>query len=75
MSLVVQNFQAGAGSQDRIDLSQWSSLAALSDASAFDWVLDHSRDIDGNAVLDFGDETLTLLNVSTASLHLDDFLV
>ena len=35
----------------------------------------HASDVDGNAVLDLGDEHMTLQNVSVASLHSDDFLM
>jgi Ca2+-binding RTX toxin-like protein len=67
--LYVRNFQAGAGSEDRLDLR---AIAGLS----FDWLMAHATTIDGNAVLDLGDgDTMTLLGVAADSLHADDFLL
>jgi Ca2+-binding RTX toxin-like protein len=65
----VRNFEAGAGSADRIDLT---SIAGLS----FDWLKAHAANVDGNAVLDLGNGSqVTLLGVSSESLHADDFLL
>jgi Ca2+-binding RTX toxin-like protein len=67
--LYVRNFQAGAGTEDKIDLS---AIAGLS----FDWLMAHATSVDGNAVLDLGNgDTMTLLGVSTSSLHADDFVL
>jgi Ca2+-binding RTX toxin-like protein len=66
---VIQGFQAGAGAGDVID------LRGIAGAQDFAWVVAHASDIDGNAVLDLGDEHVTLENVSVASLHSDDFLL
>jgi Ca2+-binding RTX toxin-like protein len=66
---VVRNFQAGAGSEDRLDLS---SIAGLS----FDWLKAHAANVDGNAILDLGNGSqVTLLGVAAESLHSDDFLL
>ena len=67
--VVIQGFAAGAGSQDVID------LRGLAGAHDFAWVLAHASDVDGNAVLDLGDEHMTIQDVSVASLHSDDFLM
>jgi len=69
--IIVQNFQGGVGAGDQIDLTQFS---ALSDGS-FDWVLEHAHETDGNVVLDFGDEHVTLIGTNLASLAGDDFLL
>jgi Ca2+-binding RTX toxin-like protein len=67
--LLVRNFEAGAGSDDKIDLS---ALAGLS----FDWLMAHATTVDGNTVLDLGTgDTMTLLGVTADSLHADDFLL
>jgi Ca2+-binding RTX toxin-like protein len=67
--LLVRNFEAGAGSDDKIDLS---ALAGLS----FDWLMAHATTVDGNTVLDLGTgDTMTLLGVTAGSLHADDFLL
>jgi len=66
---VIQGFQAGAGAGDVID------LRGIAGAQDFAWVMAHASDVDGNAVLDLGDEHMTLQNVSVASLHSDDFLM
>ncbi len=63
----IQGFAAGAGSEDRIDLS------AL-DVS-FDWLMAHAQQVDGDVVLDLGSEQITLRGVSLSAMHLDDFLV
>ena len=67
--VVIQGFAAGAGSQDVID------LRGIAGANDFAWVLAHASDVDGNAVLDLGDEHMTIQNVAVASLHSDDFLL
>ena len=63
---VVNNFTAGAGTDDRIDLSG-SGLS-------FEWLMAHASDVDGNTVLDLGDHQLTLNGVSTSMIHHDDFI-
>jgi hypothetical protein len=67
--VVIQGFAAGAGSGDVID------LRGIAGAQDFAWVIAHSSDVDGNAVLDLGGDHVTLENVSVASLHSDDFLL
>ncbi len=52
---------------DRIDLTD----RGLS----FEWLMAHASDVDGNAVLDLGDQQITLRGVSTSMLHQDDFLL
>jgi Ca2+-binding RTX toxin-like protein len=64
---LIQDFTAGAGSDDRIDLR---GLAV-----SFDWIMDHATDVEGSTLLDFGDTRMLLADVTTASLHQDDFLV
>ena len=64
---VINNFTAGAGTDDRIDLS--------GRGLSFEWLMAHATDVDGNTVLDLGDQHLTLNGVSTSMLHLDDFIV
>ena len=66
-SAVINNFTAGAGSEDRIDLS--------GSGISFEWLMAHSSDVDGNAVLDLGDHQLTLTGVSSATLNQDDFIL
>jgi Ca2+-binding RTX toxin-like protein len=68
--VVIQGFQAGAGSQDVVD------LRGIAGAQDFAWVLAHASDVDGNAVLDLGSgEHVTIESVSVGSLHSDDFLL
>jgi Ca2+-binding RTX toxin-like protein len=64
---VVENFAAGANSDDRIDLSG-SGLS-------FDWLMAHATESDGNTVLDLGDHQLTLNGVSSSQLHEHDFIL
>jgi len=66
-NVVIQDFTAGAGTEDRIDLT--------GRGVSFDWLMAHTSDVDGNAVLDLGDEHITLLGISSSALHQDDFLV
>ena len=67
--VTIQGFQAGAASEDRID------LRALGAGVDFAWVLAHAYEADGNTVLDLGDEQMTLLNVRVGALHADDFVL
>ena len=63
----IQNFTAGAGSEDAI---------AFSGAGyTFEWLMAHSTEVDGNTVLDLGDHQVTLKGVSLSALHHDDFLL
>lgn len=64
---VIDGFAAGAGSEDRIDLS------AL--GVDFEWLMAHASDVDGSVLLDLGDQQITLRGVTTSMLHQDDFLV
>jgi Ca2+-binding RTX toxin-like protein len=67
--ITIQDFQAGMGSDDRIDLGSIDGLS-------FDWLISHATMVDANAVLDLGNgEQLTLLGISIASLHQDDFML
>lgn len=63
----IQGFVAGAGTDDRLDL-RFLGLE-------FDAVLAMASDVDGNVEFDFGDEELTLANLSVAQLHQDDFIL
>ena len=68
--VVIQGFAAGAESQDVID------LRGIAGAHDFASLMAHASDVDGNAVIDLGDDThVTIDNVSVASLHSDDFLM
>jgi Ca2+-binding RTX toxin-like protein len=64
---VIDNFTAGAGTEDRIDLSG-SGLS-------FEWLMAHASDVDGGTVLDLGDHQLTLNGVSSSMLHENDFIL
>ena len=66
---MIQGFVAG-GIEDRID------LRGIAGVTGFDWVLAHTRDVDGNAVIDVGGgQEVTIEAVSVATLHSDDFLL
>jgi Ca2+-binding RTX toxin-like protein len=62
----IQGFAAGAGSEDRIDVSAFGV--------DFEWLMAHATEADGNVVLDLGSEQITLRGVSLSALHGDDFL-
>ena len=65
----IEGFQAGAGSDDVIDLSDFG----FADTAA---VLAATTDIGGNAVIQLDlDDSLTLIGVLKSELHGDDFLV
>jgi Ca2+-binding RTX toxin-like protein len=64
----IQGFQAGAGSEDRIDLTSFGSTLD------FDWVLAHAREANGDVILDLETEQMTLANVNAGALHADDFI-
>jgi Ca2+-binding RTX toxin-like protein len=64
---LVNNFSAGAGSEDRIDLS--------GSGVSFEWLMAHASDVDGNTVLDLGDHQITLTGVSRSMLHEQDFIL
>jgi Ca2+-binding RTX toxin-like protein len=63
--LEVEGFVAGAGTEDRIDLSAFGV--------GYDWVMANATEHDGNVVLDFGSQQMTLRGVSLSQLHGDDF--
>ncbi len=66
----IQDFVAGAGTEDRID------LRGIAGATDFDAVMAHAQDVDGGVVLDLGNGAeMTLMGVSVAALHADDFLL
>jgi Ca2+-binding RTX toxin-like protein len=65
----VLDFRAGAGSGDRIDLS---NVAGVDD---FGDVMSAARVTRLGTVLDFGDEEITLLGVGASQLHADDFVL
>jgi Ca2+-binding RTX toxin-like protein len=68
--VTIQDFQAGAGTHDQIDLK------GVAGATDFASVLAHAHDVGGNAVLDFGaGEHMALEHVAVAALHADDFLL
>ena len=67
---VINDFAAGAGSVDRIDLAKFANVHTLAD------VLAHANQAGGNTVIDFGNgDTLTLQNVVKTNLSVDDFIL
>jgi Ca2+-binding RTX toxin-like protein len=66
--VTVLDFRAGAGSEDRLDLRGRG-------VDDFGDVLALARDVGGGMVIDFGDDEITLLGVSTSQLAADDFLI
>jgi len=66
----ITDFQAGAGSDDALDLSGISAITDLADLLA-----NHASDVGSNTVIDTGNgNSITLIGVSESSLHEDDFL-
>jgi Ca2+-binding RTX toxin-like protein len=63
----VNNFRAGEGTADRIDVSSFGV--------EFDWLMAHASESDGDVVLDLGTQHITLRGVSLSQLHQDDFLL
>jgi Ca2+-binding RTX toxin-like protein len=63
----IQDFVAGAGTDDLIDLS--------GRGLSFDWLMANAREVDGGTVLNLGDQQITLRGVSLDALHQDDFLI
>lgn len=63
----IQGFSAGAGLGDRVDLRGHDV--------SFEWLMANATEIDGSAVLNIGDQQITLRGVSLSSLHQDDFLI
>ena len=67
--VTIENFVAGAGTDDKIDVSAISGLT-------YDWIIAHATMADGNAVLDLGNgEHMTLVGVNVTSLSTDDFVL
>jgi len=68
--VTIEDFHAGAGTEDKIDLH------GVTGATDFASVMAHAHDAGGNVLLDFGaGEQMTLNHVNVASLHPDDFLL
>jgi Ca2+-binding RTX toxin-like protein len=65
--VVIQGFTAGAGLGDTLDLE--------GRGFTFDWLMAHTTDIDGNAVLDLGGQHITFEGVNASSLNQDDFML
>jgi Ca2+-binding RTX toxin-like protein len=65
--VVIQGFTAGAGLGDALDL-QGRGLT-------FDWLMGHTNDVNGSAVLDLGGQHITFDGVTTSALSQDDFLL
>lgn len=66
--IVIQGFTAGAGLGDTLDLE--------GRGLTFDWLMAHTSDIDGNAVIDLGGgQHVTFDGLSSAALNQDDFLL
>ena len=64
----ITDFQAGASTDDKINLTAFS-LLKLTD------VLNHTTQVGADAVIDFGNgDTITLQNVNKTSLNTDDFV-
>ncbi len=63
----INGFVAGAGTEDRLDLSAFDV--------SFEWLMAHASDVDGNTVLDLGGQQITLRGVSTSELHREDFVM
>ena len=63
----LQGFVAGAATDDQIDLS--------GRGLSFDWLMAHASDVNGDTILDLGDQQITLRGVSSSSLHGDDFIL
>jgi Ca2+-binding RTX toxin-like protein len=63
----IQGFVAGAATEDAIDLG--------GRGFTFEALIANASDVDGDAVLDLGDQQITLRGVSTSALHHDDFLL
>jgi Ca2+-binding RTX toxin-like protein len=63
----LQGFVAGAATDDQIDLS--------GRGLSFDWLMAHASDVNGDTILDLGDQQITLRGVSSSSLHTDDFIL
>ncbi len=64
------DFTAGAGTQDKVDLTAFSNIHNLAG------LLAHATQNGANTVLDFGNgNTLTLQNVAKAALSADDFIL
>ena len=72
----IVDFSAGAGSDDKIDLS--GLVAHPSYDLTFDYLMANTEDVDGNAVITLarngGVSTITLEGVSKSDLHEDDFI-
>jgi Ca2+-binding RTX toxin-like protein len=65
----IQDFTAGAGSEDTIELKGLKKIDDLND------LLDRATDVGADTVIDFGKgDELTLIGVQKADLHDDDFL-
>ena len=63
----IQGFVAGAATDDQIDLSERGY--------SFDWLMAHATEVNGDTILDLGDQQITLRGVSTSALHQDDFIL
>jgi Ca2+-binding RTX toxin-like protein len=64
---ILQGFVAGAGTDDKLDLTNRGF--------SFDWLMAYATEVDGSTMLDLGDQHITLSGVAMNSLHQDDFLV
>jgi Ca2+-binding RTX toxin-like protein len=63
----IQGFVAGAATDDQIDLSDRGY--------SFDWLMAHATEVNGDTILDLGDQQITLRGVSASALHQDDFIL
>src|SRR4029453_4592307 len=65
----IQSFVPGADTEDRIHSRSLSGVT-------FDWLIEHAKMVEGNAVLDLGNGGhVTLIGVDVDALHADDFLM
>ena len=65
--VVIQGFTAGAGLGDTLDLE--------GRGLTFDWLMAHTSDVDGNAVIDLGGQHITFDGLSASALSQDDFML
>jgi len=68
VAAVLADFEAGADSDDTINLSTFGDFT-------FELVMAGARDVDGNVEFDLGNDHFTLVGVTTRQLHQDDFLI
>jgi Ca2+-binding RTX toxin-like protein len=63
----IQGFVAGAATDDQIDLSDRGY--------SFEWLMAHATEVNGDTILDLGEQQITLRGVNASALHQDDFIL